>query len=338
MRLEAEAVVAALCAESSLAVVVLLPEGSAGIGICAERTVPLPPVRSGAEAIRADQWEVPRIAKRERADVILSLHVGVPLVSSAPGVAFTDEVSAGTSRVSRSIERASLRGAAVVLSADDLPEAEALPSRVRVPAMIPDVFLHPEASDAVLRPEMQEGYVLCLEEGGDSLPPLLAGWSWVRGSVAGMTSLVLAGGSDRTRRTMEFARREFGAEDDVRVLPFTPDDLPRLMGGASVLLHGGERSNAAALRFAMAAGVPIAGVKTEVSEGVVGSAAFLAPGSDTRSLGAACLTLLVDEPVAEDLRQRGRARVRRHRPGEAVGEWVEAIRKPVVRGRWSVAR
>jgi glycosyltransferase involved in cell wall biosynthesis len=95
--------------------------------------------------------------------------------------------------------------------------------------------------------------------------------------------------------------------------------------GASALLHGGGRRNAAGLRWALASGVPVAAPSTPITEAVLGPAGFLAPPGDTRGLGSACLTLLVEEKVADPLRERGLERAAGYRSDRAKEAWVEAV-------------
>lgn len=331
-RLEVAAIVAALRANPSIEVVLFVPDASAAADHDAGRRQ-TSSVRSVAAAIRHDQWDMPRAAKRAGADLILGLHTGAPLASPVPAAAFWDDTPRpGWPRLLRSIERASLKGAAVI-AVDDLPEVVGLAPRFRLPPVVPSEFF----STGTPSPggESGEAYVLCLEESEDKLPLLLAAWSWAGGPVAGSISLVLAAATARTRPAAERAIAAAGSVDAVRIREYAPSELPHLVRGASVLLHGGGRGNAMALRLALAAEVPIAAAETVVASGVVGPAGFLASPGDARRLGAACLTLLVEEPVAEGLRQRGRERAGRYRPEAASGAWIEAVGR--ASGRWSVA-
>jgi glycosyltransferase involved in cell wall biosynthesis len=51
----------------------------------------------------------------------------------------------------------------------------------------------------------------------------------------------------------------------------------------------------------MACGKPLVASETALTDAIVGPAAYLAPPGDARSLGAALVTVIVEEQVAENL-------------------------------------
>ncbi len=98
-----------------------------------------------------------------------------------------------------------------------------------------------------------------------------------------------------------------GLEDTIVPYPSLPTRyLPQIYARAAVLFHPAPATPAGSpLRLALAWGVPIAGLEEPTTEALVGDAAYLAPATDPRALGAALVTLMVEPAVAEALAQRG---------------------------------
>ncbi len=92
----------------------------------------------------------------------------------------------------------------------------------------------------------------------------------------------------------------------------TYDDLPTLYERAAAYLGTDFEADGQALRWALASGTPVVGLKTPDFESVLGGAAYLVPPGDSRSLGAACLTVLIQERVSEPLRERGLLRAKEY--------------------------
>jgi glycosyltransferase involved in cell wall biosynthesis len=78
--------------------------------------------------------------------------------------------------------------------------------------------------------------------------------------------------------------------------------LAALYRGCSLLFHPVQPSVwGDPLRLALAAGRPIVGVEAPAVSGIVGPAAYLVPAADARKQGAAMLTVLVEESLADHL-------------------------------------
>lgn len=73
------------------------------------------------------------------------------------------------------------------------------------------------------------------------------------------------------------------------------------------------------MQHALACGKPVVGAEGEIMNALVGPAAFLAPAGDARALGAALLTVIVEEEVAERLSKAAWERVSRW-GSESFGE------------------
>lgn len=81
------------------------------------------------------------------------------------------------------------------------------------------------------------------------------------------------------------------------------------------------------LRWALTCGVPVAAFAVSVSEAILGEAAYLTPERDTRRLGAACLSLLVDEDLSSSMRQTAAARAEALHADRAPLELVALLRQ-----------
>lgn len=68
-------------------------------------------------------------------------------------------------------------------------------------------------------------------------------------------------------------------------------------------------------------------VQAVEAESILGDAAYVTPADDTRALGAACLSLLVDDNLAESLRAAGVRRAAAFHSGRGVGELAGLLRR-----------
>jgi hypothetical protein len=150
----------------------------------------------------------------------------------------------------------------------------------------------------------------------------------VEGSVGEAAPLVLAGidpTSEASARQQATAR---GIGTTLKILPpIRLADLPGLYRGAAAYLGAEPAANGQSLRWALSCGVPVAGLRGPQAEAILGAAAYLARPGDARRLGAACLTLLVEEQVAADLRQKGLQRAAAYRQRGAAEAWMAAFHR-----------
>jgi hypothetical protein len=293
------------------------------------------PSSSGAPlgAAAFDQIHFPRAASRSGADVLLILHPSAPIAAVAPAVTWygdgqrPESKGRRESRLGRSLARAGMRGAAAVLRPADLP-ADTIDVRwIAVPPSIPAAFFAGPAAPVAPAPlQLPEAFVLAVCESPEVLPLLLAAWTWVESSLGDLYMLVLAASDEEGRISSQRAAEQRGLTESVCSIVLGDEDWPGVIHRAATLLHGGTRRNAAALRWALAGGLPVAAPATPVSESIVGPAGYLV-SPESRALGAACLTLLVEEEIAASLRAKGRERAGAYRPEVAATAWAEILRK-----------
>lgn len=291
--------------------------------------------------LRFEQIDLPRAARAAGADLLFIPYASAPLTSGVPVVAGgwdpgpTDGGGA-MERVRWSLGQAGLRGAeAAVMFADQPPPAAGGIHFVALPPSVGSAFRPvPSPDDQAVRSRLglPEAYVLCLAPPKDRLDFLLAAWTWVDGSVGDSIPLVVAGVPSPFSGPLRSHTKDMDLAGSVHILeePALPDLAPLFRGAQAYLDVGG--SSAQVLRWAMACGLPVAAMQSVRSAAILGDAAYLAAAEDSRALGAACLTLLVEQDVAGPLRQKGLVRAAAFHgdgPLQAYYELFVQIARPV---------
>jgi glycosyltransferase involved in cell wall biosynthesis len=328
--LEARELLDALTAHRGQDVVVWRPIGPSGI---LDRLAGAP---SGPNLI--DEDLLPSFDLRaqteseERGDLLYVMDETAPWRSSMPVVA-TAGLAAPPARgrgwrLRHALSRASLRTASAVLLADDLPDRPDVKNIRRVPPLVPEAFLRPDDSepDAMSGGSDGRARVLAWAENVEGVRRTLAAWTWVDASVGDSFRLTLLCATlPWARRAIDEARA-IGLEGSVETqMMNAPEDLPRLYRKAVALVHAGPVPTPQIFRWALAADVPVAAENSTGAASVLGPAGYLTKELDMRALGAAVLTLLVEESVADDLRRRGIERARGYDVAVAVERRLEVF-------------
>jgi len=286
-------------------------------------------------ALRYEQRDLPRLARAVGADLLFIPRPSAPLASPVP-VAALMHGSPGRRRASalerlrRALGAAGAAGAVCRLVLADLPAAG---PGARVAASVPPFVgagFRPPGGSGASAPErsgLVPGYVLCGGLQAEQLPLLLAAWTWVEGSVGDAAQLVLVGLDPSAEQGARAQAKELGIATSLKVLPPAAQaDLPDLYRGATAYLSPGPVSNGQPLRWALSCGVPVAGLNSPEADSVLGEAAYLVPPGEARRLGAACLTLLVEEQVATALAQKGLARATAYQGLGPLEAWMRVFR------------
>lgn len=272
--------------------------------------------------LRADLAHIPYWAPplRSPAPIVVTVHDLIPLLlpeyrGSRSAQLYTALVSAATA------------GAALVLtdshaSARDIVRHLKLPEqRVRAIHLAAGPQYTPQGEwqvDDPIRARYgitQEGYVLYL--GGfdprKNVRGLFSAWTWASGSIGQGYPLIIAGQLPSPGRAhyddYPALARELDLADTVKFIgPVAEADKPALYRGATAFAYPSRYEGFGLPPLeAMACGVPVvAGTGGSLPE-VIGSAGYLIPPDDTRSFGAALLTIVVEPSVHTDLRARGLA-------------------------------
>ena len=246
-----------------------------------------------------EQREVPHGASVIGADAILVGEGRVPLASPCPIIALSalaspQRVPGFGGSIASAAGQAGTRGAAAVLTPRDAGEEPG--KQTYTP------FISETLRDSIPRDE--EPYVLCHAFTPEDVSLILSAWTWVDGSLGDSYPLVLPG---IDRDIIEPLAEELDISDSVEIRPGASfGDLPSLYGGAAAQVSTAFAASGQALRWSLVAEIPVIALHTPRFEAVLGGAAYLVPPKDSRKLGAACLTVLIQERVSEPLRERGR--------------------------------
>lgn len=230
-----------------------------------------------------------------------------------------------TGRLRQSLAQGGQVRAAALLWPADLPVSQAEPPVYRLPPVVHPLFytgVHPSTSlHTAARTELQalnlpENYLL--HHGPADEPDLrqvLDAWSWAAGSIGIDYPLLMVGldGSSQDRLSALLAEYQLTGT----AWPLPPLSLPALAAvyqGCSALFHPSPVSPwGDPLRLALAGARPVVGLESERAAALIGPAGYLVPPRQPypqvcRALGAALITVIVEQSLAEALSQAAQTR------------------------------
>jgi glycosyltransferase involved in cell wall biosynthesis len=280
-----------------------------------------------------EQVGFPRAAGHLKADVIHVPHWAPPLASPAPIVVTVHDIIPALLpayrgrlwvRLYTALVSAATGGAARVL-ADSDASARDIHEHLRVPAeRVRTIYLAagsqyaPQGDwrvDDPIREKygLAEGYVLYL--GGfdtrKNVRGLLSAWTWAANSIGQSYPLVIGGRlptpDGELFEDLPALAAELDIADTVKFIGAVDEaDKPALYRGATAFAFPSRYEGFGLPPLeAMASGVPVVTTTGGSLPEVMGSAGYLIPADDTRTFGAALLTIVVEPSVYDDLRQRG---------------------------------
>ncbi len=258
--------------------------------------------------MRFEQRDLPRAAGELNADLMLVGEGHAPLASPCPiatvsSFGRTYGSPSLATKLASAAGRAGSRGASARLFPDDLSPVS---GRTEYAPFVAQAFKDSPQ-------EKGEQYVVCYGFNRKDIPLILSAWTFVDGSLGDTVSLTFLGADPTVTSLIHSTAAELGIEASVRTQSeVTYDGLPMQYGEAAAYLGTEFAADGQPLRWALTAGVPVVGLKTPNFESVLGGAAYLVPPGDSRSLGAACLTVLIQERVSEPLREKGREMARNY--------------------------
>lgn len=320
-------------------------------------TATLHPVKCGAsnlDKVRFEQMLFPAACRRLKAEVAHVPYWGPPLASPAPIVVTIHDVIPrvlpqyrGDRRVQlyTALASAAAQGASLILTDSEASkhdiarELNIAAEKIRVVYLAADARYTANGDWQVDEPirkkyglEPEGGYALYF--GGfdvrKNVRGLLSAWTWAAGSIGQTTPLVIGGRLPKPDGTFfeDFPAlaQELGVADSVKFIgPVEEADKPALYRGASVFLYPSRYEGFGLPPLeAMACGVPVVASSASSLPEVVGTAGYLIPPDDTRTLGAALLTCVVEPTVADDLRARGLAQAKKFSWEQTARETVAA--------------
>jgi glycosyltransferase involved in cell wall biosynthesis len=292
-----------------------------------------PMLNTDWDRLRWEQRHMPALSKRIRADRTHHVGSGPALFGSTPALVspagFPDDDfpslrrSPGlTGRLREAFFQGGLARASTWLWPSDLPEP-ATDTQVHIlpPSVHPLFQASPPNQVHLASAELEalnlpETYLLV--HGPDdalSLRRLLDAWSWAAGSIGEHYPLILIGLDHPAQDRLAALLAEYQLTNTARPLPLL--SLPDLVGvyrGCSALFHPAQISPwGDPARLAFACGKPVVGLESERAAALMGPAGYLTSPNQPypeicRALGAALITVTVEESLAEELSQAAQKR------------------------------
>lgn len=134
---------------------------------------------------------------------------------------------------------------------------------------------------------------------------LLKAWTWAAGSIGQVYPLVITGLDAQQTQWLHSQLPIFDLQEFVLPLAANLAELHALMQRCTALVHlEPPPAWGNSLRLALAYGKAIVAQQEPLTESLLGSAGYLVAANDTRSLGAAIITVVVEEGVRAALEQQ----------------------------------
>lgn len=260
------------------------------------------------------EWEqriLPRLAEENGAAAIHTTGLGASLFGKAPTLVSPAELESGAprNRWKAAVGRGGLARASI-LWPSDLPDARMPGALRKLPPMV-----HPEFKEGAISAKSQvtlpDEFVLVHGLPDErSLLALLESWTWAAASIGELYPLVIVGLDEEAGRRVQAQLPKFHVEESVRLLAdVQPQDLAAIYKASTALVHLGNTPPwGNPLRAALAGGKAIVAQQEPMTEAIVGAAAYLVLPEDLRAIGAAIITVVVDEKAREKLEDAARQR------------------------------
>lgn len=329
-----------LLASSAEEVIFLVPAAAARHVPPGLQVQPVEMSGSGLRRLKFEVRDAAHLAAGLRADILYCLGASAPWRSSIPFV--VEETGSelpnidGDQRLASALRRAGAGAAAARLVPSDLPPRGLTGSVRRVPPAVATRFRAGPGEVPRLDPGrwgVAGDYVLAWPCSQRALSRLMAGWTWVDGSLGDSVSLLLLCASETLRAVAMRSASEMGLQESVRAIVLEDAaDLPVVFRGARAFMGVEAGPIPQVFRWALAAGVPIVGETSTEAESITGDAAYLVAQGQTRALGAAALTVLVEDEVAQSLRHKGMERAKAYDFDNALRARMDVLRS-VTAGR-----
>jgi glycosyltransferase involved in cell wall biosynthesis len=266
-----------------------------------------------------EQRTLPALSRKSAADLLHlttqtpPLSIPIPVVVSPSDYIVQGQPAGLLSRLRSALAAGGMSRLSALLWPTDLPSpVENMPVH-KLPPVVHPGFSSGEVPDCDLPDgiDIPDTYVLfpaALDK--VSFHHLLEVWKWVFGSVGEYFPLLLSGLSGTQRKEVDELLSRYDLRDNLHILPaLNPLALPFLYHNSTVVFQMGSIpawGNSA--RNALACGKPFVATASAQMDAIVGPAAYLAPAEDERGLGAALITVIVEESLSEQLSQAAQER------------------------------
>lgn len=292
---------------------------------------------SAWDQIQFEQRRLSDIALQWGANLVLYPTGGAPLRSSLPSVTFPrlpDGVKDRSfmGRLGWALRNAGRSGASAQLAVlEPGQDLKPQPGVVELPAWVSEAFnplIQPSDQTILEKYSLDSGFVISFVSDRRCLARLLEVWQWVTDSMDADQPLVVAGLPLRENALAEDLIGRRGLNEAVKIVRgLSLQELPAIFRQAAGYYHACITPYGQELRWAMAAGVPVVGLETPVASQILRKAAYLASPDNVRGLAAACITILVETSVADELRQKGLTIARRYHQSSFMEILTEALRQ-----------
>ncbi len=296
-----------------------------------------PTPNSERSRLRWEQRTLPALADQSGAGWMHAVGGGLPLWGRLPRMVspagFSDDLGTGgrasdrvgfVARLREALSQGGLSRAQIWLWPQDLPVEQAGGATYDLPPAVHPLFTQSAASeDDFLQscPEwpaldLPDAYILYHGPTSEAaLRQVLDAWSWAAGSIGYEFPLLLVGLDASAQERLAALLAEYQLTGTARPLPWLPlPCLALLYRRCSALFHPMVSSPwGDPMRMALACARPVVGLEDERSSALAGPAAYLSStqvsyAASRRALGAALITVIVEETVAEALSQAARQR------------------------------
>jgi len=293
---------------------------------------PTPNTPSGR--LRWEQIQIPSLARKIKVKLLHLTTPSPPLVGNLVTLISPSDFGAGIggwsgvesssrkpvqflTRLRWSLAQGGMAQVKEILWPLDLPGTKLSGRLVRLPPIVPHHFI-PGAdgqlpstgkrsnslAEQVAMLVLPESFILYHGPGDRrNLMQLLQAWSWAEAAIGASFPLLVIGLDRPAEETYAELVEEYELGDDQRVLQdVKPDLLPYLYQGCAAVFHPAPTSPwCGAVRLALACGKPLVAGENAMTDAIAGPAAYLVDKEDARALGAALVTVAVEEQVAESL-------------------------------------
>jgi glycosyltransferase involved in cell wall biosynthesis len=275
----------------------------------------LPTPNSSWGRLRWEQFHLPSLVRRMGADLLHLVAPTAPALSNLITI-FSPAGFVGEplSRASRNVFerlRASLAFGGMerisrVAWPADLPPPSTADNFATLPPVIPRDFAdeHGAQQAALDHLHLPAEFILYQGSAGDrNLERLAQAWNWAAAAIGENYPLLVIGFSERDRQIITALAEQLNFADILNVLPgVTPAELPGIYRLSTAVFHPAPLSPwCGPIRLAMASGKPLVALEDNLTAAITGPAAYLAGQNDARALGAALVTVIVEQEIAERL-------------------------------------
>jgi glycosyltransferase involved in cell wall biosynthesis len=294
--------------------------------------IPFPDTPFGR--LRWEQLHLPRLAKEAKVD---NLHLTTPttpvlgnldtiLSPAAYGAAYgmnsgSPETHHVLDRLRRSLAHGGMVRVKEILWPVDLP-APQIPGQLGwlSPILPPGFDLEkgsksddrsPSVDDVLEDLDFPYEFIIYHGPGDEqSLDQLLQAWTWAASSIGDSHPLLLLGLNTSAIAKLSALEVEYDVGGSLKAITdVSPDLLPDLYRRCSAVFHPAPASPwSGPVRLALASGKPLVASENSIADAISGPAAYLAPSEDPRALGAALVTVIVEDQIAERLSAAARRR------------------------------